>query len=340
MQIKPTIQHIARQAGVSVTTVSRVLNAHPNVRPSTRARVERVIEAADYRPNFAARSMRTQKTQVIAFVTDEIATTPFAVRTVEGAQRLAWEHGKLLFVVNTSGDASLEGAVLENLLERQVEGVVYAALYHRRVEPPALLRELPTVLIDCFTDDASFTSVVPDEVQAGFTATKTLLEEGHRRVALLNLRRGTVAAEQRQAGYEEALAAHGVAFDPNLVRYGDWTAHGGYVRTLEVMKLSEPPTAIFCANDRTAMGVYDALRDLQLRIPDDVSVIGFDDQEVIAAYLRPALTTMALPHFEMGRWAVNALLRPGRTPVQARLECPLVPRASVSGRREGRSAVT
>ncbi len=334
MQLKPTIQHIARQAGVSVTTVSRVLNEHPNVRSGTRARVEEVMAALEYRPNFAARSMRTQRSQVIAFVTDQIATTPFAVRTVEGAQRLAWEHGKLLFVVNTSGDASLEEAVLENLLERQVEGVIYAALYHRRVEPPALLKEVPTVLIDCFSDDGAFTSVVPDEAKAGFTATQTLLELGHRRVALLNLRRGTVAAEQRQVGYEQALAEHGVELDKKLVRYGDWTASGGYLHTLAVMQLPEPPSALFCANDRTAMGAYDALRELNLRIPEDVSVVGFDDQEVIAAYLRPALTTMALPHYEMGRWAVNALLRQDK-PVQAKLECPLVPRASVSFRREG-----
>ena len=338
MQLKPTIQHIARQAGVSVTTVSRVLNEHPNVRPGTRARVEEVMAALEYRPNFAARSMRTQRSQVIAFVTDQIATTPFAVRTVEGAQRLAWEHGKLLFVVNTSGDASLEEAVLENLLERQVEGVVYAALYHRRVEPPALLKEVPTVLIDCFSDDGAFTSVVPDEAKAGFTATQTLLELGHRRVALLNLRRGTVAAEQRQAGYEQALAERGLELDKKLVRYGDWTASGGYLHTLAVMQLPEPPSALFCANDRTAMGAYDALRELGLNVPEDVSVIGFDDQEVIAAYLRPALTTMALPHFEMGRWAVNALLAgQEQTPVQAKLECPLVPRASVSFRREGAS---
>ena len=336
MQLKPTIQHIARQAGVSVTTVSRVLNEHPNVRPGTRARVEEVMAALEYRPNFAARSMRTQRSQVIAFVTDQIATTPFAVRTIEGAQRLAWEHGKLLFVVNTSGDASLEEAVLENLLERQVEGVVYAALYHRRVEPPALLKEVPTVLIDCFSDDGAFTSVVPDEAKAGFAATQTLLELGHRRVALLNLRHGTVAAEQRQAGYEQALAEHGVELDKKLVRYGDWTASGGYLHTLAVMQLPEPPSALFCANDRTAMGAYDALRELNLRIPEDVSVVGFDDQEVIAAYLRPALTTMALPHYEMGRWAVNALLAgQEQKPVQAKLECPLVPRASVSFRREG-----
>lgn len=327
---KPTIQNIAERAGVGAGTVSRVLNDHPHVSEASRAKVEQAIAELEYRPSFAARHLRTQQSQVIGFVADEIATTPFAGRTIEGAQRWAWNYDKLLYVVDTGGDPEIEHSVVEQLLVRQVEGVIYAAMYHKKVEPPTLLQEVPTVLLNCYSDDERYPSVVPDEAQAGFEGTQALLAKGHRRVAFLNARAETVAATERLRGYQEALTAHGLPFDETLVRPGNWAADGGFEHTMTVMSLPEPPTAIFCANDRTAMGSYDALRELHLNVPNDVAVLGFDNQEVIAAYLRPALSTMALPHFEMGRWAVEHLLGPdAANPVQAKLYCPFVARASL-----------
>ncbi len=331
MQDKPTIQDIARRAGVGVGTVSRVLNAHPNVSATTRARVVEVIGALGYRPSSAARHLRTRETHVLALLTDEIATTPFAVGVVEGAERAAWEGGKLLFVANTGGDGAREGAMLDNLLSRQVDGVVYAAMYFRRVSPPPPLYEVPTVLLNCFSDDPAFSCVIPDEVGAGYRATEVLLEKGHRRIALINLR-GAFAAPARLKGYRQALEHWGVPFNDAYVVPGDWTATGGFDLTKRVMTLSEPPTAIFCGNDRTAMGVYQALAELGLSVPADVAVMGFDNQEVVAAFLRPALTTMALPHYEMGRWAVNYLTDDTRAtgpPACFKLPCPLVSRHSL-----------
>lgn len=327
---KPTIQDIAERAGVGAGTVSRVLNEHPHVSEVSRSKVERAIADLEYRPSFAARHLRTQRSQVVGFVADEIATTPFAGRTIEGAQRWAWNHDKLLYVMNTGGDPEIEKVVVEQLLARQVEGIIYAAMYHKKVEPPALLREVPTVLVNCYSEDDRYTSVVPDEMQAGFEGMQALLAKGHRRVAFINARAGTVAATERLRGYREALTARGLPFDETLVRPGNWAADGGYEHTLAVMNHTDPPTALFCANDRTAMGAYDALRDLGLRVPEDVAVLGFDNQEVIAAFLRPGLSTLALPHFEMGRWAVEHLLGPDASnPVREKLHCPLVARASL-----------
>jgi len=328
---KYTIQDIAKRAGVGAGTVSRVLNEHPHVSEASRNKVERVIAELDYRPSFAARHMRTKQSQVIGFITDEIATTPFAGRTIEGAQHCAWAFDKLLYVVNTGGNLEFEHSVIEQLLIRQVEGVIYAAMYHKRVQPPPILKEVPTVLLDCYSEDGRYSSVVPDEVRAGFEGTELLIRKGHCRIAFINARAGTAATTLRLTGYKRALAEHGLYFDEALVRPGNWAADGGFEHTLAVMKLPNPPTALFCANDRTAMGVYDALRELDLHVPRDVAVLGFDNQEVIAAFLRPGLSTMALPHFEMGRWAVQHLLSSGNAskPTQEKLHCPFVARASI-----------
>ncbi len=326
---KHTIQDIAKRAGVGAGTVSRVLNEHPHVSEASRNKVERVIAELDYRPSLVARHMRTKQSQVIGFIADEIATTPYAGRTIEGAQRVAWTHGKLLYVINTGANLEFEKAVIEQLLARQVEGVIYAAMYHKRVEPSTLLKEIPTVLLDCYCEDECYSSVVPDEVRAGFEGTEMLIQRGHRRIAFINASVGTAAATLRLTGYKRALSEHGLPFDDTLIRYGNWAADGGFEHTLAVMGLPDPPSAIFCANDRTAMGTYDALRELGLRVPEDVAVLGFDNQEIIAAFLRPGLSTMALPHFEMGRWAVQHLLGINTSqPVQTKLHCPFVARAS------------
>lgn len=332
------MQDVARLAGVSRTTVSFVMN---NVRVSeipaeTRERVLDAVRELGYRPNAVAQGLRTKRTNVIGFLTDGIASTVYAVNIVEGAQAAAWAAGKLLMIVNTGGIDSIEQAGIEMMLERQVEGLIYAAWFHREVRPPANLREVPAVLVDCFDPERLFPSVVPDEVQGGREATEFLLRKGHRRIGFINLNEPEVlpAAAGRLEGYRLALAAYGVAFDPALVRYGDGATPSGYQSTLDLMQMPEPPTALFCGTDREAMGAYQALGHLGLSIPHDVAVIGFDNQEVIAAFLRPPLTTMALPHYEMGQWGVRYLIEHGEGldengTVQQTLRCPLIERASV-----------
>jgi LacI family transcriptional regulator len=173
---------------------------------------------------------------------------------------------------------------------------------------------------------------VPDECQGGRTATELLLGKGHRRIGLINEVGPLPAMFGRLEGYTQALAAAGVAFDPNLVRSGTVVAQEGYRCTLELMQLPDRPTALFCYNDSMAMGAYDAARQLGLAIPDDIAIVGFDNLELIAAQLRPALTTMELPHYAMGQWAVQYLLdhtdaMPAR-PVHHLIPCRLVERAS------------
>jgi LacI family transcriptional regulator len=334
---KATIQDIAKHAGVGQGTVSRVLNDHPNVSQRTRDKVLQAIEELSYRPRSIARQMRTQRSHLIGFVTDYVATSPFAGEIIHGAQSTAWDENRILLVVNAGQDGGITEAAIEALLERDVEGIIYAAMYHHAITPPENIREVPSVLVNCYPADRTLPSVVPDEFLAGRTATEILLAKGHRRVGFINVygvNPGIPASVGRLRGYQEALASYNIPFDEALVRHGIGEAESGYVHTLDLMAQASPPTAIFCGNDRTAMGAYNALNKLSLRIPDDVAIMGFDNQEVIAAALKPPLSTMQLPHYEMGSWGINFLLEhiEGDAPyraVQHKLDCPFIERNSI-----------
>ncbi len=328
----PTIKQVAERAGVSPTTVSFVMNGVESAIPAvTKERVWRAVRELGYRPNAMAQALRTRQSNLIGFVSDAVATTPFAVELIKGAQDCARANGKLLLVIDADGDDAQRERAVETMLERSVEGVLYAAMFHQEVSLPERFGETQTVLVDCFTRQP-YASVVPDEVQGGREATGRLLEKGHKRVAIIpndRLDKGYPAAAGRLEGYKAALAASGVPFAPELVREGDGNAESGYACALELIALPEPPTAIFCGTDRIAMGVYEALKSHGLKIPEDVAVIGFDNQEVIAENLRPPLSTMALPHYEMGRWAVERLLSEARDPIKHVVTCPFVERKSL-----------
>lgn len=333
----PTMSEVAELAGVSQTTVSFVVNrlTDAGIPEETRARVWAAVKQLGYRPNAAAKLLRTNRSHSVGFLTDVVASSPFAGEIVRGAQEAAWLNKHLLIIVNTGGDPSLEEAAVELLLERRVEGIIYASMAHRAVRPPANLREVPAVLLNCFCADRSLPSVVPDEVGGGRVATEVLLGKGHRRIGFINMDLDPAhpPARGRLDGYRHALAAHGVGFDASLVRDGNSFADDGYRYARELMGRPEPPTALFCGTDRTAMGAYDALRELGFAVPGDVAVMGFDDQQLIAAYLRPPLSTMALPFYEMGEWAARALTDHGDDPdpmpaVQHTIACPYVERAS------------
>jgi LacI family transcriptional regulator len=340
MQGKHTIQDIAAKAGVSRGTVSRVLNNHRSVSAETRQRVLQVMEELNYRPNFSARHMRTHSSNLVGFglITDEVITMPYAVDMIRGAQETLWAQGKVMLVVNAGYGSDMTLASLEALLERRVEGIIYAAMYHRSVELPPQMSQVPIVLANCFSSDRLYASVVPDEVAGGYAATRRLLSTGHRRIGFINL--GATdrpvppplpASNGRLQGYRQALAECDVPFDESLILYTNQSPRANYELTHTLMRLPVPPTAIFCGNDRTALGCYAALSDLGLRIPDDVAVVGFDNQLDIAQGLWPPLTTVQLPHYGMGQWAVEYLMTSRdnfATPVQHRIDCPLVERQS------------
>ncbi len=324
---------IAKEAGVSQSTVSFVLNdvREISISEATRQRVLQVSQALGYRRRSQSLHEATHRT--IGFLIDSIATSPFGVASMDAVRDLAWEHDRTLVIASSGGDAGLEHAALEQLVALRPEGIVYASILTRQVSPPETLRSVPAVLLNCYVDDRDLPSVVPAEVAGGETATARLIAAGHRRIGFLNGEPWMDAARDRLHGYRSALTAAGLPFDSALVRDADWSPSRAFQQTLALLTLPNPPTAVFCASDTMAVGCYEALKERGKRIPDDVAVIGYDDQWV-ARHMSPPLTTMLLPHEQMGRWAIEYLMtRPSDSQEepapQVRLECPLVERTSV-----------
>ncbi|GAB3603801.1 LacI family DNA-binding transcriptional regulator [Microbacterium aureliae] len=329
-----TMKDVAAAAGVSRTAVSLVLNDRRSVTlaDDTRDRVLAAAAQLGYRPNAGARALAQQRSDWYGLVT-EIVTAPFAVDIIKGAQDRALLNDKYLLIASTESDPDAETAAIERLLEQRVEGLIYAATWHRAVKVPDLAREVPTVLVNCFDPEGRFPAVVPDELTGGRRATERLLAAGHRRIGFVNLDPEIPAAVGRRQGYHEALRAAGIPIDESLELSGHATADGGFTAVEALLDQKDPPTALFCANDRMAMGAYDAIKERGLKIPHDVAVIGFDNQELIAAYLRPGLTTVALPFDEMGARGVEILAaitagKPTDT-TTVTVDCPLLERSSV-----------
>jgi LacI family transcriptional regulator len=335
---QPTMWDVAHVAGVSQATVSLVLSGNSRVSETTASRVREAISQIGYRHNATAKALRDGVTDMVGLIGDQVASAPFAGRIVEGAQERAWDDGQLLLVANTSGSVDVEHAAVEQMLSHQVRRFVYASMYNRRVQVPPSLTKHDVVVLNALDEADQAWSVSPDEVQGGDDATTHLLDHGHRRIAMINietLESGLPAAVGRHQGYRRALERAGIAYDPQLVRYGTGATPDGYAHARALMDLEQPPTALFCANDRTAWGAYQALSELGLSVPGDVSVVGFDNQDIIAGFLRPGLTTMNLPFREMGWMAVDRLLAdaPSDAPPGERsllVRCELVARGSVS----------
>lgn len=335
---RPSMYDVAKLAGVSQTTVSLVFNhSNAGISEETQKRVWSAVDELGYRPNILARGLASSKTYTLGIISDQIITTPLAVQMIQGAQDCAWENGYILLTVNTDGKPEMRDAALKAMHDRHVDGIVYATMYHREVSPHELLYEYPSVLLDCFVADRSLPSVVPDEITGGRMATEYLLEKGHRRIGMLNFADPIPAKFGRLEGYRQALSNFGVVYDEKLVYFSDNArSEGGYSTAKKILQEDNPPTALFCFNDRMAMGAYDAIQKSGLSIPNDVAVVGFDNQQLIAAELYPGLTTMALPHYEMGQWAVQHLLdlidHPEKQkisqPEQKMFECPIIVRGS------------
>jgi LacI family transcriptional regulator len=327
-----TLQEVAHRAGVSRTTASFVLTGREaDMRISAGAR-DRVLQAArelDYRPNRISRGLRTSVTYTIGLVSDTIATEPFAGEAIRGAVTAALANDRMLFVVETGGDPHAEDQLIRDMLDRQVDGFIYAAMFTREVHVPARLIEQPLVLLNCTTADSKMPAVIPDEINAGRDAAHILLDAGHReRIFIVGEPAPHLfAGRERVAGVNEVLAAAGVGLAGVLAcRWEPALAHGA-VRDL--LSTGGRPSAFICLNDRVALGTYQALAEVGVHLPDDVSVVAFDDS-FLAPWLRPPLTSVALPHYEMGKRAVELLIETGADPAEYRIAMPIRHRESVA----------
>ena len=339
-----TLKDVAEAAGVSSATASLVLNGRADGRVSADLadRVEKAAEKLNYRPNLVARSLRTQESKTIGIISNDVATTPFAGAMLSGAQEIAWRNGWLLLLVNTNGDAEVEKAATRSLIQRNVDGFIYAAMFHQEFQTPDYLSGQQVVLLDCFDSERRFDSVVPDEYQGARDAVNYLVEQGHSKIAHITTNEKTIAAFERLKAFKEVLVENDIDFNPDyLVKVDSANSIDGYEATKKILALKNLPTAIFCYTDRMAMGAYEAITEHGLSIPQDISVVGFDNQLNVADALRPPLTTVQLPHFEMGAWAATRLLQAidpeNSEPLKQKgqvIACPLVIRDSVAPPRK------
>lgn len=326
---------VAQHAGVSQATVSLVLNNVANARVSELTRV-RVFEAAETLGYRKGRNhlVPRDRAKVIGLIIDEVSTTPFASQFIEGARDEAAAQDVIIATFCTRSDPRIEDGALDMLLKHNIIGVLYTTLITREVKLPDRLANIPTVLVNCYQKQRTNLSVVPGDIAGAHAATASLLRAGHRRIAHLKGEDWIDATQDREQGYRQAMTTFDVPIDEDLVLTGGWTVDGGRLLTLQLLDLPEPPTAIFCFNDRMAMGAYDAIKSRGLRVPEDLSVVGFDDED-LASYMVPPLTTVILPHDEMARWAVGALLDHNegisshRRTQKIKVECKLVERQSV-----------
>lgn len=317
-----TIYDVARAAGVSPKTVSRVLNGDAPVKEATLKAVKKAIAELGYVPSSAARAMRSNKSGLIGLITGAISTNAGSNKPtglpdlfiVQGIQKAIEASGKTLLISDTGGRPERVAELMRTFEEHRVEGLIYVGDHHRKVQLPSRTVDTKLVLANCY-DDAGTPSVLPHDKQGQKSLVADLISKGHRRIAYLTLRPSLDATRLRTEGYGEALTEAGLAIDPTLIVTAEVgaTDRETDVQLLwdaidRVLALPEPPSVICFGNDQMAMRAYGILRSRGLSLPDDISVAGYDNYRLITETLYPTLTSVELPYAAMGIRATEMLL--------------------------------
>jgi LacI family transcriptional regulator len=331
-----TIKDVAQLSGVAPSTVSKVMNGSGEISPDTITRVEKAVKKLNYRPNSIARSLRKNHTRTLGIINNSHSNkNTFVLQLMVGVEEAAQAQGFSVFLCNTAASPVREKDYLEILLDKQVDGIIFLDnVVKERALPSWTLNELPIVFLNQYVTQPQYLSILPDDYQGGQIATEHLISLGHKRIAYINGRLKHEASQLRLQGYKDALKKANLPFDRQLVGGKDtWDEEGGYSSTHTLMTSSKPPSAIFCANDTLAIGALDLLRELQLSVPKDVALVGFDNS-LVSAQKRPPLTSVEMPFLEMGKRAVEVLLeKHGHQPKEPihRLPCQLIERESSLG---------
>ncbi len=331
-----SIKDVARAAQVSHPTVSRALRHSPLVNLETAERIRQVASRMGYQPNAVARGLVTKKTGTIGVVVTTIAD-PFIAEVVSGIEEIANDHGYSVFLANSNADPAREIKVVQSFQERRVDGILVAASRVGALYVPLLSKlRVPIVLINNQHPDEFVHSVLIDNYPASIKAVQHLVELGHKRIAYMGDQFGFHSDTERFAGYRQALTLADYPFLPELVVHGDGKPEGGGQAMEKLLALPAPPTAVFCYNDMSAIGALSRIRANGLRVPTDISLVGFDDL-FIASYVEPPLTTVRQPEQPMGRMAMELMLKllsGGQHETVIKMQGELVVRASTGPPRE------
>jgi LacI family transcriptional regulator len=307
MPNRVTMADVAREAGVSSMTVSRVINNKGEVSPVTRQRVQEIIERLGYRPSGIARGLATQRTGTLGLVVPDVAN-PFFSDVARGVEHVAYAEGYNTFLCNTEEDPHRELAVLKSLEEKRVDGLVLCSSRLDDGELRAVVARHPTVvLVNRRLEGDRVRSVLVDDETGGRLATQHLLQAGHRAVGFLAGPPVSHSGRQRAEGYRAALAAVGLPYNPAWVRHCYPVVEGGQEAARELLTAHSELTALVCYNDLVAVGALQACADLGRQVPGDVAVVGYDDIP-LSALVTPPLTTCRVPRYELGVQAVRLLL--------------------------------
>ena len=330
-----TMKDVARLAGVSQPTVSFVLNDRRDVSvaPATRERVLAAARTLEFQPNRAAQSLRSNKSFTIGVIAEGVVSEPYAGKIVLGVQQAVQASGYVCFVVETSNTRDSGKAAVENLVKQGVAGLIYATPGAFPVRAANIAEDTPSVFVNCWPtnlDDAVV--VLADEYRGGRDAAAATFAAGHRHVAFLGGPWGDYACRERERGMVDAAIEAGI--DPATIRreYGTYQVSSGHDLALAVLA-DETPTALICGNDRMAVGALLAVHSARLECPADISIVGFDDQPDLADQLSPPLTTVALPHLEMGQMAGTLLLGEQQSRGRHLVPCHYIERGSLAAPR-------
>jgi DNA-binding LacI/PurR family transcriptional regulator len=338
-----TIRDVARVAGVSTATVSRVINAPDTVRVETRERVQRAMEVCRYKYNALARGFVTKQSHTLGLIIPTI-TNPIFAESTRGAQDFANELGYQVILANSDYQYEKEKRLVKVLRERQIDGLLITTTNLGGGVLKGLLDDgFPFVLLYSTVRKGPMSAVGVDNFSGGYRATEHLVRLRHRRIAMLA--GGFSFSDKsyhRWLGYKKCLSTHNIPYDPTLVVQTQYTLSSGKEGVKALLSVNDPPTAVFCSNDYIALGAMQGAREVGITIPRDLSVVGFDDM-AISSFINPSLTTIRQPAYDMGRLGAELLLehiaKAVSRPVHKMLETSLVVRESTSEACVRRAAV-
>ncbi len=312
MSQRVTMSDIAKQAGVSLMTVSRVVNKKGEVHADTRQQIEQIIQQLGYRPSGIARSLVTQKTRTIGLVVPDVSN-PFFARVTRGVEHLAYAEGYNVFLCNAEEDPERELGVITSLQEKWVDGMI---LCSSRLDEETLVEQLsllPAVVLinrrleNADADNDDLDSIIVNDQMGGEMILNHLLSSGHTAIGFAAGLPTSYSSRKRGQGYETALQSAGLSVDPSWSIHCKPTVAGGYEGAKNLLSKTPQLTALFCYNDLVAVGALQACAELGKRVPQDIAITGFDDIS-LAALVTPSLTTCRVPSYEMGAQAVHALI--------------------------------
>ncbi|CAH0344550.1 HTH-type transcriptional repressor CytR [Bacillus sp. CECT 9360] len=301
------IVDVAKAANVSTATVSRVLTNSGTVKKETTDRVLEAIELLNYQPNILARQLRRLETKTILVVVPDITNTFFS-KVLRGIEAVATQNGYQVLLGDAHNKAELEKGYLNILRQRKADGLL---LLTAKIEGQAiedLANQFPVVVACEYIEGSNIPTVSIDNISSARKATRHLLDLGHKRIGFLSGPFDSVLGRDRYKGFQQAMAQHGLPVDSLLVQQGDFSFESGFNLMQKFLAIDAPPTAIFAANDEMAIGAIKAVKSKGLSVPEDISVIGFDDIKFASIY-EPALTTISQPSFEIGEKAMELLIR-------------------------------